>query len=260
MEWAGRAHPSTQPTVERDGGEGSAHEPAQAGLRVHRREVIGPAAWPAVLDRVTHERLVAVLTAPQPRSAPAHPVHGADSVGRNRVATGSRRRTEVGLLSGPQPPRPRGRQRHHRRRGAGGADSQHAVHRRGRRPAGERVGRQRPRSLLCRTCRGSRTTSGPSPKTSAKAGSPGPKWLAARGPLEADSTPPRGHRGDRPSPVPVNLRESWPTLSVDRQRAILAAVFGAVLIHPSARRGGPAPMVEGIRRLDLDRVEVRWRA
>jgi hypothetical protein len=44
--------------------------PRQAGLRVHRREVIGPAAWPAVLDRVTHERLIAVLTAPQPRIPP----------------------------------------------------------------------------------------------------------------------------------------------------------------------------------------------
>ena len=71
------------------------------------------------------------------------------------------------------------------------------------------------------------------------------EWLAARGPLEADSTPPRGHRGDRPSPVPVNLRESWPTLSVDRQRAILAAVFGAVLIHPSAAAAAPPPWSRG---------------
>ena len=35
--------------------------PRHAGLRVHRGEVVGKAAWPAVLDRTTHERLVAML-------------------------------------------------------------------------------------------------------------------------------------------------------------------------------------------------------
>ena len=39
-----------------------------------------------------------------------------------------------------------------------------------------------------------------------------------------------------------------------------AAVFDRVLVHPAARKGGPAPMVPGIGRIDLERVDVRWRA
>lgn len=35
--------------------------PRIAGLRVHRGEVVGDAAWPALVDRETHERLVALL-------------------------------------------------------------------------------------------------------------------------------------------------------------------------------------------------------
>jgi DNA invertase Pin-like site-specific DNA recombinase len=38
-----------------------------AGLRVHRGEVIGEAAWPAILDRATHERLVAHFADPNRR-------------------------------------------------------------------------------------------------------------------------------------------------------------------------------------------------
>ena len=86
------------------------------------------------------------------------------------------------------------------------------------------------------------------------------EWLAARGPLEVRLNAAHEAIGETaPIPIPVDLRECWPPLPVDRRRAILAAVFDAVLIHPSTRRGGPAPMVEGIGRLDVDRVEVRWR-
>ena len=44
--------------------------PRQAGLRVHRGEVVGPGAWPAIVDRATHERLVATLAGPGRRQAP----------------------------------------------------------------------------------------------------------------------------------------------------------------------------------------------
>jgi site-specific DNA recombinase len=41
--------------------------PRHAGLRAHRGEVIGPAAWPAILKPETHERLKAVLASnPRP--------------------------------------------------------------------------------------------------------------------------------------------------------------------------------------------------
>lgn len=82
------------------------------------------------------------------------------------------------------------------------------------------------------------------------------EWLAARGPLEGRLHAAHASIGQHgvSTTVPVNLRSTWPTLPVDRQRAILAAVFEVVLIHPSKRRGGPAPAVEGIGRLDLDRI------
>lgn len=41
--------------------------PRQAGMRVHRGEVVGPGQWPAVLAGDTHRRLVAVLADPTRR-------------------------------------------------------------------------------------------------------------------------------------------------------------------------------------------------
>ncbi|MGZ4734402.1 MAG: recombinase family protein [Acidimicrobiia bacterium] len=41
--------------------------PRHAGLRAHRGEIVGDAAWPAIIDRKTHERLVALLTDPERR-------------------------------------------------------------------------------------------------------------------------------------------------------------------------------------------------
>lgn len=49
--------------------------PRYAALRVHRGEVIGGAVWPAVLDRATHERLVAQLGNPRVRRAGRPPTN-----------------------------------------------------------------------------------------------------------------------------------------------------------------------------------------
>jgi site-specific DNA recombinase len=49
--------------------------------------------------------------------------------------------------------------------------------------------------------------------------------------------------------VPRNLRDVWPDLSLDRQRAILAAVIERIVVH---RQG------QG-RRFDPNTIEVRWR-
>jgi site-specific DNA recombinase len=35
--------------------------PRHAGLRAHKGDVVGPAVWPAIVDRATHEALVAML-------------------------------------------------------------------------------------------------------------------------------------------------------------------------------------------------------
>jgi site-specific DNA recombinase len=41
-----------------------------AGLREHRGELVGDAAWPAIIDRDTHDRLRAILTGPHRRRDP----------------------------------------------------------------------------------------------------------------------------------------------------------------------------------------------
>lgn len=41
-----------------------------AGLREHRGELVGEAAWPAIIDRATHDRLRSILTGPHRRRDP----------------------------------------------------------------------------------------------------------------------------------------------------------------------------------------------
>jgi hypothetical protein len=53
--------------------------------------------------------------------------------------------------------------------------------------------------------------------------------------------------------LPPNITEVWPDLSLDRQRAILAAVIERVEIHPSGPTGfGHEPS-------DPDAISVLWR-
>jgi hypothetical protein len=59
--------------------------------------------------------------------------------------------------------------------------------------------------------------------------------------------------------VDAGLRDRWLDLGIERQRATIAAVFERITILP-ARRPGMPPMVEGIGRIDLKRVDIRWRA
>lgn len=47
------------------------------------------------------------------------------------------------------------------------------------------------------------------------------------------------------------LERNWNTLNLDRQRAIIAAVLDHAIIHPATQRG--------LKRLDPSRVEPRWR-
>jgi site-specific DNA recombinase len=49
--------------------------------------------------------------------------------------------------------------------------------------------------------------------------------------------------------VPTNLRDVWPTLSLDRRRAILAAVIARIEIHPQGSG----------QRFDPEAIEVSWR-
>ena len=187
--------------------------PRQAGLRVHRREVIGPAAWPAVLDRVTHERLVAVLTAPRPRIPP-----------RRTPFTGLIRSAVTGLPLDRDVVRGRVCYRAHNRPGreAGNvtiaAEALEALILSMLFTAveddqlGERVGRRRPLLAALPDVSGIEDDLRALAEDFGQGRITRAEWLAARGPLEARLNAAHEAIGETaPTPVPVNLRESWPT-------------------------------------------------
>lgn len=231
--------------------------PRHAGLRVHRREVVGPAAWPAVLDRSTHDRLVAHLTATKPRTPP-----------RRTAFTGLIRDAATGVPLSRDVVRGRPAYRGHKHPGReatyvtiGAEPLERAIVEMlfdaiDNGDLGRHLGAMSPigdtpelapieedlRTLAEDFGNGTITRA---------------EWMAARGPLErrlsdARGTLERQQRGRVSTAVDVDLRERWGDLDVDRQREILAAVFEAILIHPAKRKGGPG--------VDLGRIEPRWRS
>lgn len=231
--------------------------PRHAGLRIHRGEVIGPAAWPAIIDRPTHDRLVAHLTAERPRT-PA----------RRTPFTSLIRDAATGLPLDRDVVRGRPTYRGHKRPGREASNVSIAAE-----PLealilemlfaavederlGEAMGHQAAAEAAPELApieddlRALADDFGNGRISHAE-------WSAARVPLEARLRAAQGaveaEQRSRPlASVDVDLRERWPALEVDQQRAILAAVFESVLIHPAQRKGGP-----GIER---ERVEPRWRA
>ena len=101
--------------------------PRIAGLREHNGEVVGEAAWPAIIDRATHDRLVGLLDDPSRRR---------ENFGRPRVhplvglvycaSCGGKMTTAIALEAGSRLRLPQGREPHlpstgaHRGRAAGG--------------------------------------------------------------------------------------------------------------------------------------------
>jgi site-specific DNA recombinase len=90
------------------------------------------------------------------------------------------------------------------------------------------------------------------------------EWLKARVGLarrldDAQAALARLEAGPVVEHLDVDLRERWPALSIERQRAIISAVFERIAIRPAKRAGLP-PLVEDIGRIDIDRVDIRWRA
>lgn len=242
--------------------------PRAAGLRRHRGEVIGPAKWPAILDRPTHDRLVAEL-GPNP-NRPRKP-------SRRQAFTGLIRSSVTGLPLDRDSVRGHPTYRAHNRPGreAGSVNIAAgtletlilemlfaAVE---NDELGRILGEQRRRrhavpdlGAIEDDLRGLAEDFGQGRITRGE-------WMAARHPLEArlqaaQAALDADARASALASVDVDLRARWPTLDVDRQRAILQAVFDGIYIRPSTRRGGPAPMVEGLGRIELDRVDVRWRA
>jgi site-specific DNA recombinase len=263
--------------------------PHQAGLRRHRGEVIGKGTWPAIIDRGTHDALVKLLTDPARRRR---------TPPRRTPFTSLIRSAVTGLPLQRDVVRGRLWYRAHNLPGreAGhvtiraealealivetlfaavndGALTRRLAERRARQ---QRTAREDPAALEAEL-RDMAADHGAGRITRAE-------WLAARGPL-ADRLA-AAHAASVADPVVLvlddgaldDLRARWPDLSVDRQRAILAAAYDRVLIHPATgdhltpegepcgrcagrpgRRGGPAPMVEDVGRIDIERVEPVWR-
>ena len=238
--------------------------PRHAGLRVHRGVVVGPGKWPALIDRDMHERLVTHLSSPRPRRP-------------------ARRTAFTGLVTDPggipldrDVVRGRPSYRGHRRPDRQAAPVQiaaeplerlisemmfaaidngelasHARQQRTRREAGPDFGQiEEDLRALAEDLGEGRISRA--------------EWLAARGPLvtrlQAAQVEDEARRDAEVSAeLTVDLRSRWESLDVDRQRTILRLVFERIIIHPARQRGGPQPMVEGIGRIDVRRVEPVWR-
>ena len=234
----------------------------QAGLRVHRGEVVGPGAWPPIIDRATHDRLVAHLNRPRPRRP-------------------SRRTAFTGLIVGPNGvpldrdsvkgrPTYRGHDRPGRRADQVSiaaeplekliVEMMFAAIDAGR--LGSVASEQRER----RTAAPDLATIEDDLRAIAEDFGDGrisrAEWMAARQPLETRLQVAQAAVDASATPavqMTVNLRDSWEGLDVDEKREALNVVFRRVVVRPANRRG-PQPMVDDIGRIDVDRVEPEWRA
>ena len=235
--------------------------PRIAGLRAHRGEVVGPGAWEPIIDRATHEAIKRVLNDPgrrrknpPRRQAFTGILRTPDGVpmvrsiirgkyltyqpqaGRGKITDGNyvtvsapnveRYILELLFVAAEDGSLAKRRAASKRRRPVPVTEDPADIEAEMRQLAVDRG-----EGLISRA-----------------------EWLAARRPLEdrlaraqAAAGGTEGSAGD----VPTNLRDEWEGLSVDRQRAILGAVFERVIIHPAERKGGPG--------LDPRRIEPVWR-
>lgn len=243
--------------------------PRVAGLRQHQGEVIGEAAWPAILDRATWEQVRAVLLAP----------------GRRRVGAG--RRLLTGLLVCARPLEDgelcgarlvsginNGNRAYFCRKAPGFEgcgrlaiaaepledviveavllrfDSSEFAEELARRDAPEDDGAaaeissgQARLAELAEMWAAGEITRG--------------EWMTARKSLEAavEAAQRRVSRR-RPTTVldtldaPGALRQAWPELPLSRQRAVLAAVIDRVEVGPARR---------GYNKFDSERLDVIWK-
>ena len=252
--------------------------PHQAGLRRHRGEIVGEGAWPAIIDRTTHERLVS---------------HLADA-GR-RLTNPPRRQPFTGLVRCGLCGGSMDRDLVHSRKAGAGKGMERpawATYKCHKRPGRDNCGRlsvaaepvealvveavfQRlagpqlaemvgPGDLSVdddaaaeiATCEGRRTELA---EMWAGGELSRAEWMSARRSLDARLDAARRRLARRSGAEALSpyagsgdlLRTAWPELSPDQRRSILAAVIDRVTIRPASRRG---------RIFDPERVDVIWRA
>jgi DNA invertase Pin-like site-specific DNA recombinase len=239
--------------------------PRLAGLRVHRGEVVGSAAWKPILDRETHERLHALLGDPRRRTGRGRPPANLLSGGIARCG-----RCGASLTSG----RGGGTRRYGCKAAPGlaacggisiGADAldvlvtdavllrlespvlEQAVSRRPTRPQRDALAdvedaEQRLTDLAEMFASG---------EVSRR------EWLAARTKIDERLTAARAQLGQSERVDALAglggrdaVRGAWPTLTLEQQQTILRALIDKIVIAPAARRGGT---------FDPSRVDVVWR-
>jgi DNA invertase Pin-like site-specific DNA recombinase len=242
--------------------------PRIAALSVYRGEVVGKAAWPAIISVEDHERIKAVMTDPRrnKRGRPSSRLLSArvrcgvcgstlrlsrritgqprytcqvlpGRVGCGRIAIGAdpleQLITET-LLAATDGPALRKVLRVHKRQGTKSALSEIARCE----SKLEALARDHARDRLSRR-----------------------EWLAAKSEIDLRLTELRGEANAdalsasaalQPYTRKGALRAAWPTLDLDRRRAVLAAVVEYVTVNPASRRGRAA--------FEPERVDVIWRA
>lgn len=241
----------------------------QAGLRVHRRgtdeEAVFPGAWDAILDRGDHEALRRMLLEDPDRKA-KHPPRRQAFTGIIRAEGGEAMSRD--LVRGHRVYRPR---RH------GGVGAHVAIRAEplerfieellfARAESGNLVER-----VAARRSQAQRIHHGEDPAViereilqAAEDEASGlitrPVWLAKHQRLQgrlAKAQAIAQANGHDPAldGITANLRDEWSSLSNDRKRAILGAVFEQVVVLPAGNVGGRRLTAEVV----AERVRVTWR-
>jgi DNA invertase Pin-like site-specific DNA recombinase len=238
--------------------------PRAAGLRVHRGEVVGEAAWPSILGRATHERLVAHFADPGRRQK---------NPPRRALLTGF---IKCGSCGGPLFRDGTTDYPVFRCRAQPGASScgvivaaahvealvTEAVMLRLEGPGLARALRAREHEAddtAARELAEAEGRLGDLAETWAAGEITRAEWLTARRAVEARIETARRKLArtserdalDAYAAQDAPLRAAWPQLSRDQRRAILAAVLDRVIIVPAGANR---------RRFNPERVTIEWRA
>lgn len=237
--------------------------PRQAGLRVHRGDVVGNGVWSAIIDRATHERLVALLTDPHRRRT---------TPPRRQPFTSLIRSAETGLPLDRDTIRGRPTYRGHNRPGRMAGNLSIAalplerlieealfsvVDGEGRAPHIGGVGNDDADTSLRELAEAEARLTELAEMLGAgdldRAG-----YLTARKRAQADRDDAQkrlvssGRARTSVEFGPVRpLRTAWPKLSDDRKRTIISEFIDRVLIAPAKQKGGPG--------IEVDRVDIVWR-
>ncbi|HEX9683105.1 MAG TPA: recombinase family protein [Acidimicrobiales bacterium] len=242
--------------------------PHVAGLRAYKGEIVGPATWPAILDRGTWERLRADAATRKRGRPPSdrHLLTGLLTCGRCRLplwANQTRNGNYAYRCSPSATTKGKGCGRMSISRDSLDAlvtAAALATIDSGQLSAA--VDRHRQRNEDAPDIEEIEAELGALADDHGAGRITRAEWLRARGGLarrldEANTALAR-QAGTLATVDLVDLADRWPDLGTERRREILKALIVTVTINPATSKGLP-PMVDGIGRIDPDRVDIEWR-